>query len=198
MKTYIIYLKDNQFSAKMTEEAIKSLESFGIEYELFDGVKGREGIKVLSDHNRYPSAYFEFDEWTDGTIGCLASHYLLWDKCAKQNEPFLILEQDAVVVRDPRLIINKVEKVCHLDGHLPFDLKRKNHFDYYNKKVKEDREGLKEYPKSKFYNGKVTDTLLLLKELKIFSTGLTITDYFLLMDVLTIEQLTYSVLMVLM
>ena len=155
MKTYIIYLKDNEFSAKMTDEAIKSLESFGIEYELFDGVKGREGIKVLSDHNRYPSAYFEFDEWTDGTIGCLASHYLLWDKCAKQNEPFLILEQDAVVVRDPRLIINKVNKVCHLDGHLPFDLERKNHFDYYNKKVKEDREGLREYPKSKFYNGKV-------------------------------------------
>jgi len=155
MKTYIIHLPSNDFSSKMTNEAIKSLESFNIEYELFDGIKGRDGVKILSKHNRYPSAYIEMDKWTDGTIGCLASHYLLWDKCSKQDEPFLILEQDAIVVRDPKDIVDEVKSVCHLDAYLPFDLKRKNHFSYYNKLIKIDKKGVSEYPKGNFYNGKV-------------------------------------------
>ena len=155
MKTYIIHLPNNNFSVKMTNETIKSLESFNIEYELFNGVEGRNGVEILSKHNKYPSAYFDMEEWSDGTIGCLASHYLLWDKCSKQDEPFLVLEQDAIVVRDPRDIVNEVKNVCHLDAHLPFDLERENHFDYYNKRIKIDKQGVSEYPKGNFYRGKV-------------------------------------------
>ena len=155
MKTFIIYLPDNDFSVKMANETIDSLKQFNIEFEMFDGVVGRKGIKVLSDHDRYPSVHINDIHWTDGTIGCLASHYLLWDKCSKQDEPFLILEQDAVIVRDPRDIVNEVKNVCHLDAYLPFDLERENHFDYYNKLIKIDKQGVSEYPKGNFYNGKV-------------------------------------------
>ena len=103
-----------------------------------------------------------------------------------------------------------MESIKHLDGHLPFDLTRNNHFDYYNKKVKEDREGLKEYPKSKFYNGKVNKLIpegcfkgaygyiITPQGAKDILNWTNNNDYFLLMDVLTIEQLTYSVLIVLM
>ena len=155
MRTHIIRLPNNDFSSKMTNEAIESLEFFDIEYELFDGIKGRDGIKILSEHKKSPSAYFEMDQWTDGTIGCLASHYLLWDKCSKQDEPFLILEQDAVIVRDPRDIVNEVKNVCHLDAYLPFGFYRENHFDHYNKQIQKNKQGVSEYPKSNFYNGKV-------------------------------------------
>jgi GR25 family glycosyltransferase involved in LPS biosynthesis len=155
MRTHIIRLPNNDFSSKMANDAIESLESFGIKYELFDGIKGRDGIRILSEHNRYPSSYIEMNKWTDGTIGCLTSHYLLWDKCSKQDEPFLILEQDAVVVRDPRGVVDDVKNVCHLDAHLPFDLKRKNHFDHYNKQIQKNKHGVSEYPKGNFYQGKV-------------------------------------------
>ena len=93
MKTYIIHLSNNNFSVKMANETIESLEFLNIEYELFDGVKGNEGKNILSKYKRYPSTHV--NKWEEGTIGCLASHYVLWDRCARQNEPFLILEQDA-------------------------------------------------------------------------------------------------------
>jgi len=155
MKTYIIYLSQNDFSVKMTNETIESLKPFNIEYELFDGVKGRDGIKILNKYNRYPSVHIKKSEWTDGTIGCLASHYLLWDKCSKQDKPFLVLEQDAIVVRDPRKLLSDIDKICHLDATNPFDLNRENHFEFYNKQIEKFTPGVKQYPENKFYGKKV-------------------------------------------
>lgn len=153
METHIIYLSKNDFSVKMTNEAIKSLESFQIDYELFDGVIGREGVEVLSSHNRFPSSYINKSHWSDGTIGCLASHYLLWDKCSKQNQPFLILEQDAILIRDPRELLPSIKKACHLDAHLPFENQRniKSHFEEYNLNVKKYKPGISKHPKNHFY-----------------------------------------------
>ncbi len=30
-------------------------------------------------------------------LGCWASHYLLWEKCVELNQPFVILEDDAII-----------------------------------------------------------------------------------------------------
>ena len=159
MKTYIVYLSKNDFSVKMTNETINSLEPFNIEYELFDGVIGREGVKVLADHDRFPSVHIDKSRWTDGTIGCLASHYLLWDKCSKQDEPFLVLEQDAIVVRDPRELLNDIDKICHLDATNPFDLDRENHFEFYNKQIALFTKGVSRYPTNNFYGKKTSKVI---------------------------------------
>lgn len=151
MQTFLIYLSQNNFSVKMAKETINSLESFGIEYELFDGVVGNKGKEVLTSHNVFPSIHAEKGGWTAGTIGCLASHYLLWDKCSKQDEPFLVLEQDAVIVRDPRELLPEIKKICHLDGTNPFDLDDKNHFEYYNSQMEKYTPGVKRYPFNTFY-----------------------------------------------
>jgi glycosyl transferase family 25 len=143
----------------MANETIKSLEPFNIEYELFDGVVGREGIKILADHNKFPSVHINNRNWTDGTIGCLASHYLLWDKCSKQNEPFLVLEQDAIVVRDPRELLDDIDKLCHLDATNPFDLDRENHFDFYNKQIELFIPGVGKYPTNSFYGKKTSKVI---------------------------------------
>ena len=161
MKTFIVYLSKNEFSVKMAKEAAKSIESFGIEYELFDGVVGNEGKKILTSFNVYPSIHVSQKEWTPGTIGCLASHYLLWNKLSKQDEPFLIIEQDGILVRDPREILHQIEDVCHLDAYLPFENKNNdpnyNHLDYYNSKIKLYKSGVKNHPKSTFYpNNKIS------------------------------------------
>lgn len=152
MKTHVIYMSENEFSVKMTEDTIASLEKYNIEYELFDGVKGREGIGVLKSYGVVPSAHVKQREWTDGTIGCLASHYILWDQCSKQDEPFLILEQDGVLIRDPREILPDIDKVCHLDAYLPFDLETGlAHFEKYNASLEIENPGVKEHPVNRFY-----------------------------------------------
>ena len=48
-------MSSNDFSVKMTEDTIKSLNKFEIEYELVDGVKGVEGIDIMKAHNIRPS-----------------------------------------------------------------------------------------------------------------------------------------------
>jgi len=155
MKAYVIYLSGDEFSVKMTKEATASLDKFNIEYELFDGVLGREGINVLKSFGANPSVYVKQQEWTNGTIGCLASHYILWDKCSKQDEPFLIIEQDGVVIRDPRELLPDIKKVCHLDAQIPFDNITKtegyNHFDVYNSTMSHYIPGTRSYPTSTFY-----------------------------------------------
>jgi glycosyl transferase family 25 len=161
MKTHVIYLPGNEFSVKMTNQAVESLDKFGIEYELFDGILGSKGIDVLKSFNVVPSYHVSKEEWSPGTIGCLASHYILWDKCSNQNEPFLIIEQDGVVVRDPRELLQDIKKVCHLDTWLPFEntilTEGYNHFEYYNTKIKQYLPGVTVYPRNIFYeNANVT------------------------------------------
>ena len=153
MKTYIIYLRDNEFSVKMATEAGESLDKFGIKYELFDGVRGRNGINVLKSYGIKPSAHVKQETWTDGTIGCLASHYLLWDMCAEQDEPFLILEQDAVVIRDPRVLLDEIKRACHLDAYLPFSSESDDqaHFNAYNQSMENYEPGVKKHPSNSFY-----------------------------------------------
>jgi len=156
MKAHVIYLSGDEFSVKMTKDAVASLEKFNIEYELFDGVLGREGISVLESFGAKPSVYVKRHEWTNGTIGCLASHYILWDKCSKQDEPFLIIEQDGILIRDPRDLLPDIKKVCHLDAYLPFDnlIKTKgyNHFDVYNTNLNNCVPGVSQHPENVFYD----------------------------------------------
>ena len=161
IKTYVVYMSNDAFSVEMTKDTIKSLEKFNIEYEMFDGVVGRNGVNVLESFGVKPSAHVAKAQWTDGTIGCLASHYLLWDKCADQEEPFLILEQDGVLIRDPGEIADQVEFVCHLDAFLPFNNSNKNldynHFEEYNKSMSVYVPGVSKHPENKFYgSNKIT------------------------------------------
>ena len=153
MKAYVIYLSGNEFSVQMTAETVESLKKFQIEYELFDGVVGRQGVQVLGTHGVNPSAHVPMQHWTDGTIGCLASHYLVWHKCAQQDEPFLILEQDGVLIRDPREILPLVTHACHLDAYLPFESGNDAHFEVYNENLTRYEPGVKKHPTNNFYIG---------------------------------------------
>ena len=153
MKAYIVYLSGNEFSVEMATQAEESLKEFEIEYELFDGVVGNDGIALLNSYGVNPSAHINMREWSAGTIGCLASHYLLWDKCANQNEPFLIIEQDGVVIRDPREILEEVTGVCHLDAYLPFESGDDEHYKTYDENLKKYEPGVKAHPKNYFYGG---------------------------------------------
>lgn len=154
MKTFIIRLKGHELSEKLARECAQSCESLNIKYELFDAFTKQNGIKLLTNYNVQSSVLVHDDEWTDGTIGCLASHYFLWRKCIETKEPFFILEHDGIVLRDPSVLLNQIQYACHLDKFSPFNSKDDsvNHRQKYDKLTESSTSNnVLPYPQGRFY-----------------------------------------------
>ncbi len=85
-------------SVERREDMVRLLEPLGLPYSFFDAVDGRKGRHSSFDH---------FDErlaevrrgfiLNAGELGCFASHYLLWERCVRENKPLLIFEDDVVL-----------------------------------------------------------------------------------------------------
>ena len=104
MKAYVITLRGNDYSERVAQRCIDSanipverrvavsaddaieLHGLGLKWTWGDGYKGMQ-------HKPYGGN-------NDARIGCFLSHYLLWHYCSISDEPLLILEHDAVFVRD--------------------------------------------------------------------------------------------------
>lgn len=120
MKTFIIRLPGNEFSCKIADDCVKQAQTFGLSVELFDGVTGEQATEIFANDSvvKYPK---KLKHDTAGVRGCACSHYLLWKQCASSNEPFLILEQDAYMIRPLPDVLNKFTDVLKLDSCNPFD-----------------------------------------------------------------------------
>ena len=98
MKTFVINLE----SRKDRLEAFKENNLKYISYERFEAVNGYDiDYKKLTE-NEYDTDHNWIDPIletpiTRGEIGCFLSHYNLWQRCIESNEPFLILEDDAII-----------------------------------------------------------------------------------------------------
>ena len=98
MKTVVINLE----SRKDRLEAFKKNNLKYISYERFDAVNGYD-----IDYKKLTEDEYDTDHnWIDpilktpitrGEIGCFLSHYKLWQRCIESNEPYLILEDDAII-----------------------------------------------------------------------------------------------------
>lgn len=105
MDAFVITLYGNEYSERVAQRCIDSanievrrfpacsanraervLEGMGIEWTWGRGYRGL-------DHKPYGGDYA-------ARVGCFVSHYMLWKHCKTINEPVLILEHDAVFVRD--------------------------------------------------------------------------------------------------
>lgn len=115
MKTYVINLESRPDRLSNFEKVNdKHLEK----YEVFPAFQGREWI---TDHASLLKLGFDTDkDWRDpilgrtitkGEIGCLISHYQLWEMCAQGEENFAILEDDAILETE----IDSLEKT--LEAH---------------------------------------------------------------------------------
>ena len=95
MKVYVISLP----SAKDRQQRISAqLSKAGIEFEVFMGVDGRAGKHPLFKHyNERRRIKIKGEPMLPGQLGCFASHYLLWQRCASEREPFIVLEDDAKI-----------------------------------------------------------------------------------------------------
>jgi GR25 family glycosyltransferase involved in LPS biosynthesis len=122
MKAFIIRKPNDEISEKLSSEFIESAKQFGITAEKFDG--------VYNDHDRtiMEKGLFCFPKMKEtkkqnlGFKGCFLSHFLLWEKCIELNQPIMILEHDALMIRPlPENILELFNYHCILDYaiHLP-------------------------------------------------------------------------------
>ena len=106
MQGFIITVMERPDSVKHAHECAKSCSSFGITARLFPGFFLDAGPDFLQSKgisirkNLIPRLVKKMS--ARGVVGCFASHLALWEMCAAQTETFLILEEDALMVRPLR------------------------------------------------------------------------------------------------
>ena len=98
MKTFVINLKGR----KDRLEAFKLNNLKHISCQRVEAINGYD-----IDYKKLTESGFDTDHnWIDpilnttisrGEVGCFLSHYALWKKCILDNEPYLILEDDAII-----------------------------------------------------------------------------------------------------
>ena len=93
MKLFFISLER---SADRRVDITRQLNALGLSFEFFRAIDGRAGEH--SGFKHYSEDYC-LKTWrrplTPGELGCFASHYLLWKRCAEENEPIVVVEDDA-------------------------------------------------------------------------------------------------------
>jgi len=121
MKSYIIRLKNNQHSERMSAECVGQAKKFNLDVEYFDGINGNDADDFFQSEEINRWYKFKNKMNRPGVKGCAASHYCLWKTCVDLNETLLILEHDAFMIRSlPENIEHCFEEICKLDKENPF------------------------------------------------------------------------------
>lgn len=117
IKSFAIVLKDNDISELGFKNLLKSVKdtASNIDLNRFNAVTPNEANHILNELNlkwNYPwegsvieekiyrlkkSAYSTRSK--EKRIACSLSHYILWKRCIELNEPILIFEHDAVIIK---------------------------------------------------------------------------------------------------
>ncbi len=120
MKAFVITIKGHEYSNLKADQCVKTAADIGkIDVERFYGVNKDEARSVMSkyglkwswaNNNAQPSIcpitklrhrpYYSSNPDFSALIGCTMSHYSLIVRCVELNEPILILEHDAVFIRE--------------------------------------------------------------------------------------------------
>jgi len=111
MKAFIVYLSKIESSLKSGLRLQSELKNIGIYAEMFEGSYGdvtkiqyeRIGRKHHPWTFKGPDVilpdWFKEKQSTPGIIGCFDSQYRLWQKCVNLDEPIMIFEDDAHIIR---------------------------------------------------------------------------------------------------
>lgn len=95
MKIVVINLKTSLNRRALMQS---NFDRLGIEFEFFRGIDAWNGEHLyVSRHDESASILDHGKPLTIGEVGCFASHYLLWQRCAMAREPFVILEDDVII-----------------------------------------------------------------------------------------------------
>lgn len=102
MQKPIIYVISLASAVQRRAFMRRQLDPLGVRYEFFDAVYGAQNpdcylFKKYNDKERIrrrgKGASLRLSQ-----LGCFASHYLLWEKCLRENAPIVVLEDDATLL----------------------------------------------------------------------------------------------------
>jgi len=98
MKCFVITV-DHPKSHEIADRCIESCAKQGLHVEKFNAItpkdNPREIIKRITGNSR--RMIIDIEPHPERVASCFASQLVLWDRCSKDTEPYLILEHDAVL-----------------------------------------------------------------------------------------------------
>jgi GR25 family glycosyltransferase involved in LPS biosynthesis len=107
LKAFVITLSRFEDSLEGSKQVLSYLLKQGFEAHLFEGTYGNHAESLFSMTNRnihtFPDLEINTNNWKStapGVKGCFHSHYRLWEKCLKINEPIAIFEDDVIFYRN--------------------------------------------------------------------------------------------------
>lgn len=121
IKSFVIRQKNEPFSEQLSDELISSANSFGLEVNKFDGLFGADVDNFIIDQKIKPfTLNGKKTNQTDtiGKRGCFSSHYALWKLCIIDNCPYIVFENDALMIRPfDSTYLDSFDDVLHLDPY---------------------------------------------------------------------------------
>jgi hypothetical protein len=119
-KAYIITVKDNSNSEKLSQRCANSCINVGMDYAIWDAFDGtQESNIIVPDHSRNDSITrilkISDHYMTKGEVACALSHISLWRHCAEIDKPIVILEHDSIMLRK-FTTLNNYNTIVYLGG----------------------------------------------------------------------------------
>jgi GR25 family glycosyltransferase involved in LPS biosynthesis len=102
-KAYIITLKDDSVSERLSKRCQVSCQNVGMPFEVFHAYNGRNEKIITPDHLK-DKDYMKWVKIMDhnmssGEIAVYLSHFALWCHCITIDKPIVILEHDAIMLQ---------------------------------------------------------------------------------------------------
>jgi GR25 family glycosyltransferase involved in LPS biosynthesis len=144
MKAIVIRLKDIEVSEQLADECIKTCKSHGLIVYPYNGVYGEK--QIIEKHEE-----FGIKPWREkmkknrlGVKGCFLSHYSIWLHCIEINQPIIVFEHDAILLRplphnlefDEFLLLdpfNKMTKDYSVKHSIEYDFSIEEYFNESSK-----------------------------------------------------------------
>ena len=108
IKAYVITLKNNNLSESLSNRCVDSLKNVGMSYSIWPAFDGTNGNDIFVPDHLKEKDFLSWiklsnDRMTKSEIGLFLSHFSLWAHCCTINEPIVILEHDAIMVKPYKL-----------------------------------------------------------------------------------------------
>jgi len=100
---YIIHVPTNSVSLELANRCLQSCKKINYRAQLYQGFDGTGSEIIVPDHLKNQS-WHKWLKVTDhyqslAEIACSLSHISLWVKCMELDQPIVILEHDAIMVK---------------------------------------------------------------------------------------------------
>lgn len=134
MKAFVITLKGIKESEELAQKALVSAREHGYDASIFNAIKPKDNpLQIFRKHGIEPYGWIK--DGNPAALACWASHFMLWKKSIEMDEPFLVLEHDAIVEsKFPSHLVKRVKQIVNIAAPGYIDsVKNIEHVEYIRK-----------------------------------------------------------------